>query len=113
MKQDLVLNTEINDDNKIYIDGQLIGELKGLKFLIEITSKTLDTDIKSIKKAARKGIEKELVLRVNQILNNNALRVNKENKIIWKNNPIARLKKGNDYLSPEIEIIADDSLNDE
>ncbi len=113
LKQDLVLNTEINDDNKIYIDGQLIGELKGLKFLIEITSKTLDTDIKSIKKAARKGIEKELVLRVNQILNNNALRVNKENKIIWKNNPIARLKKGNDYLSPEIEIIADDSLNDE
>ena len=36
-----------------------------------------------------------------------------ENKIIWKNNPIARLKKGNDYLNPEIEIIADDSLNDE
>ena len=41
LKQDLVLNTEINDDNKIYIDGQLIGELKGLKFLIEVTSKTL------------------------------------------------------------------------
>ena len=27
--------------------------------------------------------------------------------------PIARLKKGNDYLSPEIEIISDDSLNEE
>ena len=38
-------------NNKIRIDGQLIGELKGLKFLIELTSKTLDTDIKSIKKA--------------------------------------------------------------
>ena len=24
-----------------------------------------------------------------------------------------RLKKGNDYLNPEIEIIADESLNDE
>ena len=52
------MNTEINDENKIHIDGQLVGELKGLKFLIEVTSKTLDTDIKSIKKAARKGIEK-------------------------------------------------------
>ena len=35
-------------------------ELKGLKFLIEVTSKTLDTDIKSIKKAARRGIKEEL-----------------------------------------------------
>ena len=112
LKQDLILNTEINEDNKIYIDEQLIGELKGLKFLIEITSKTLDTDIKSIKKAARKGVEKELVKRVDSILNGSDLTINKESKIIWKNNPIARLKKGSNYLSPEIEIIADDSLNE-
>ena len=111
LKQDLILNTEINEENKIHIDGQLIGELKGLKFLIEITSKTLDTDIKSIKKAARKGIEEELIKRVNKILDKSEININNENKITWKNNPIARLKKGNDYLSPEIEIIADDSLN--
>ena len=112
LKQDLVLNTEINENDKIYIDGQLIGELKGLKFLIEITSKTLDTDIKSIKKAARKGVEKELIKRVENILSNTDLSVNNENKIIWKNNPIARLKKGSNYLNPEFDIIADDSLNE-
>ena len=113
LKQDLVLNTEINDENKIHIDGQLIGELKGLKFLIEVTSKTLDTDIKSIKKAARKGVEKELVKRVNDILNTSEIDINKEGKIIWKNNPIARLRKGNDYLNPDIEIISDDSLSED
>ena len=112
LKQDLVLNTEINEDDKIYIDGQLIGELKGLKFLIEVTSKTLDTDIKSIKKAARKGVEKELIKRVENILSNSDLSVNNENKIIWKNNPIARLKKGSNYLNPEFDIIADDSLDE-
>ncbi len=111
LKQDLVLNTEINDDNKIYIDGQLVGELKGLKFLIEITSKTLDTDIKSIRKAARKGVEKELVKRVEEILEKSEIDLNSD-KIIWRNNPIARLKKGNNYLNPEIDIIADESLND-
>ncbi len=113
LKQDLVLNTEINNDNKIYIDGQLIGELKGLKFLIEVTSKTLDTDIKSIKKAARKGVEKELVKRVDKILNEAKIEVSRDSKIIWKNNPIARLKKGSDYLNPDIDIIADDSLNED
>ena len=110
LKQDLILNTEINENNKIHIDGQLIGELKGLKFLIEVTPKTLDTDIKSIKKAARKGIEKELIKRVDEILTKGEISINNECEIIWKNNRIARLKKGNDYLSPEIDIIADDSL---
>ena len=113
LKQDLVLNTEINNENKIHIDGQLIGELKGLKFLIEVTSKTLDNDIKSIKKAARKGVEKELIKRVDEILSKAEIEISNESKIIWKNNPIARLRKGNNYLNPNIDIIADDSLSDE
>ena len=110
LKQDLVLKTEINEENKIFIDGQLIGELRGLKFLIELTSKTLDTDIKSIKKAARKGVKEELSKRVNQIIEKQELSINYDSKIIWKNNPIARLKKGHNYLNPEIEIIADEAI---
>jgi len=113
LKQDLVLNTEISEENKIHIDGQYIGELKGLKFLIEVTSKTLDTDIKSMKKAARKGVEKELIKRVDEILDKGEIKINNENKIIWKSYPIARLKKGNDYLNPEVDIICDDALNEE
>ena len=113
LKQDLILNTEINEENKIHIDGQRVGELKGLKFIIEVTSNTLDTDIKSIKKAARKGIEGELIKRVEEILTKKEVSINNQNQIIWKENAVARLKKGNDYLNPEIEIIADDSLNEE
>ena len=113
LKQDLVLQTEINDKNKIFIDGQLIGELKGLKFLIEVTSKTLDTDIKSIKKAARKGVEKELVKRVDEIISKSEIKIKNDVHIFWQDNPIARLKKGNDYLNPNFDIIADESLNEE
>jgi len=110
LKQDLILNTEINEDNKIYIDNQYIGELKGLKFIIELTSKTLETDIKSIKKAARKGVKDELNKRVNEIIEKRNLLINNDNKIIWKNNPIGILRKGYDYLSPTIEIIADETI---
>ena len=113
LKQDLILKTEINEENKIHIDGQLIGELKGLRFIIELTSKTLDTDIKSIKKAARKGIKEELDKRVNKIIEEQEIFIDKNSKILWKDNPIARLKKGNNYLKPEIEIIADESLETE
>jgi len=84
--------------------------LKGLKFLIELTSKTLDTDIKSIKKAARKGVKDELDKRVNKIIEIQDISIDGSSKIIWKGNPIGRLKKGNDYLNPEIEVIADEAL---
>ena len=113
LKQDLILNTEINENNKIFIDNQLIGELKGLKFLIELTSKTLDTDIKSIKKAARKGVKEELDKRIDDIIESQNIKIDHSCKIIWKGNPIGRLKKGNDYLSPEIDIIADESIEEE
>ena len=53
---------------KYILMDSLIGELKGLKFIVELTSKTLDTDIKSIKKAARKGIKEELDKRTNEII---------------------------------------------
>ena len=110
LKQDLILNTEINSENQIIIDGQLIGELKGLKFNIALTPKTLDSDIKSIKKATRKGINNELTKRVNEIIEKKEIELGEKNSIIWKGNSIARLKKGYDYLNPLIEIIADDSL---
>jgi len=112
LKQDLILDTKIDSNNKILINEQFIGELKGLKFIIAHTSKTLDTDIKSIKKAARKGVGEELEKRVNLVIESQDIHLDSNCKIIWKNNEIARLKKGNNYLNPEVTVLADDSLND-
>ena len=113
LKQDLILKTEINEENKIFIDGQLIGELKGLKFLIELTAKTLDTDIKSIKKAARKGVKEELDKRVTDIIEKKEVSIDLNSRFIWKGNPIGKLKKGYNYLNPDAEVIADESLEEE
>ena len=110
LKQDIILETEVGKDHKVLIDKQYIGELKGLKFIIDFTSKNLDVDLKSIKKAARKGVEEELIKRVNIIIKEKSLSIDHENKIIWQNNPIAKIKKGENYLTPDIEIIADEAL---
>ena len=113
LKQDVVLETAVSEDNKVMINKQYIGELKGLKFIIDFISKNLDVDLKSIKKAARKGVEEELVRRSNSIIKEKNLSINFENKIIWRGNPIAKIKKGDNYLTPNIEIITDDSLPEE
>ena len=109
LKQDLILDTKIDENDKLIINGHLIGELKGLKLALVVTSKSLDSDIKSIKKAARKAIKEELDKRVENIINSEDISV-ENNKIIWKNSPIAYLRRGNSYLNPEIDLISDDSL---
>ncbi len=110
LKQDMKLKTEINTKDELIIDGQLIGKLKGLKLNLEFTSGTLDTDVKSLKKAARQGISEELIGRVKEIIKNQEIEFSQNYKIIWKNHSIAKLRKGNNYLHPEIEIIADENL---
>ena len=100
----------MDDDDRVLIDKQYVGKLKGLKFIIDFSSKNLDVDLKSIKKAARKGVEKELIKRSKRIMQDENLSIDQDNKIIWLDNPIAKIKKGEDYLNPEIEIITDEAL---
>ena len=110
LKQDVLLETAVGEDNKVMINEQYVGELKGLKFIIDFNSKNLDVDLKSIKKAARRGVEKELTKRTKRITQGENLSIDNVNKIIWLGNPIAKIKKGENYLIPEIEIIADEAL---
>ena len=47
---------------------------------------------------------------MNKIIKDKKVILNEDHKIYWNENPIARIKKGENYLTPEVEIIADDSL---
>ena len=110
LKQDIDLKTEITDQKNVLIDGQYIGELKGLKLNLDLKIDSLDTDIKSLKKASRQGVGPELVKRVNQIINSDILKLKEDFKIYWGNDPIAYLTPGKNYLEPNLNLIADDIL---
>ena len=110
LKQDIDLKTEITDQKNVLIDGQYIGELKGLKLNLDLKIDSLDTDIKSLKKASRQGVGPVLVKRINQIINSNILKLKEDFKIYWENDPIAYLTPGKNYLEPNLNLIADDIL---
>ena len=110
LKQDIDLKTEITDQKNVLIDGQYIGELKGLKLNLDLKIDSLDTDIKSLKKASRQGVGPELIKRINQIINSNILKLKEDFKIYWGNDPIAYLTPGKNYLEPNLNLIADDIL---
>jgi len=98
LKQDMTFDTEIIEDNKVIINNQFIGKLKGLKLELDLKVDTLDTDIKSLKKAARQSIGPELKKRIKQIIDTSLLEIKDDFKIYWGKFPIAKLLPGKDYI---------------
>lgn len=111
LKQDALFNTKIIDNRKVVIDDQFIGELKGLKLDLDLKVGALDTDIKSLKKAARQSISPELQNRIKKIINNDLIELKEDFKIYWGEFPIAKLLPGKDYLKPEFNLIIDDMID--
>ena len=110
LKQDSIFVTNIIDDQKVIIDDQFIGNLKGLKLELDLKTGTLDTDIKSLKKAARQSIGPEFEKRINKIINTSLIDLKDDFKIYWEEFPIAKLEPGKDYLKPAISLIVDEMI---
>ena len=60
LKQDMEFKTKILDNNEVLIDDQFIGKINGLKLELDLKKGALETDIKSLKKAAEQAIGPEL-----------------------------------------------------
>jgi ATP-dependent RNA helicase SUPV3L1/SUV3 len=110
LKQDMDFKTEIMKDDKVIIDQQFIGSLKGLKFELDLKTGALETDIKSLKKAARLTVGPELKRRIQTIIDTGLVEIKDDFKIYWRNFPIAKLEPGKNYLNPELYLIVDDIL---
>ena len=70
----------------------------------------MDTDIKSLKKAARQSISPELQNRIKEIISTGLIDLKDDFKIYWKEFPIAKLLPGKDYLKPEFNLIIDEMV---
>ena len=110
LKQEMDFDTKILENNDVIIDKQFIGKIKGLKLELDLKKGALETDIKSLKKAARQTIGPELEKRIQTIIDTGLIDLKDDFKIYWKNFSIAKLIPGKDYLNPIFELIVDDIL---
>ncbi len=113
LKQDIVLRTEIKNENEVVIDGQYIGKLRGLKLDLDLKSGSLKNDIKSLKKAATYAIAPELMRRVNNIIKSEIFNISDDHNIYWMDNPIAYISPGKNYLNPKLELLLDEAIDSE
>ena len=110
LKQNMEFKTEILENNNVMIDDQFIGKMNGLKLELDLKKGALETDIKSLKKAARQTIGPELEKRIQIIIDTGLIELKNDFKIYWNNFPIAKLATGNDYLNPNFDLIIDDII---
>ena len=97
LKQDITFHTKIENEEKVLINNQYIGTLKALKLDLDLKTGALETDIKSLKKAARQNVGPEINKRINDIINNQLIELKDDFKIYWGKFPIAKLLPGVDY----------------
>ncbi|MDC3006745.1 DEAD/DEAH box helicase [Candidatus Pelagibacter sp.] len=110
LKQDMEFDTKILENNEVMIDNQFIGKINGLKLELDLKKGALETDIKSLKKAARKTVGPELERRIQIIIDTSSVELNDDFRIYWNKYAIAKLTPGKDYLNPNFELIVDDIL---
>ncbi len=111
LKQDITFHTKIENEEKVLINNQYIGTLKALKLDLDLKTGALETDIKSLKKAARQNVGPEINKRINNIINNQLIELKDDFKIYWGKFPIAKLLPGVDYLNPAISLVIDDMID--
>jgi len=110
LKQEMNFDTKISENNEVIIDNQFIGKLNGLKLELDLKKGALETDIKSLKKAARQTVGPELEKRIQIIIDTGLIELREDSKIYWNNSSICRLSSGKDYLNPNLELMVDDIL---
>ncbi len=106
-------DTKILENNEVMIDDQFIGKINGLKLELDLKKGALETDIKSLKKAARQTVGPELKKRVQKVIDTGLVELDDDFKIYWNNSPIGKLIPGKDYLNPGLELIVDDILDND
>ena len=110
LKQDMEFDTKILENNEVIVEGQFIGKINGLKLELDLKKGALETDIKSLKKAARQTVSPELEKRIHNIIETGLIDLQDDFKIYWNKSSIGRLIPGRDYLNPKIDLIVDDIL---
>ena len=111
LKQDMEFNTKISENNDVMIDNQFIGKINGLKLELDLKKGALETDIKSLKKAARQTVGPELEKRIRTIIETSLIELSDDFKIYWNKSSIGKLISGRDYLNPKIELLVDDIID--
>ncbi len=104
------LTADVGDDGAIHVESHYVGRLKGFHFIPDSRSDGIHG--KAARHAAAQILGKELSMRVRRVVaaKNNAFKLQRNGRVTWLEQDIARIEPGEDALKPQIVVIADEHL---
>lgn len=105
LRKEDALVSEIDTGGEVTVEGHVVGRLKGLTFEPASTARTLEG--KAVRGAAASALKPILTKRLNDIVTSAdiAFQLSEAGAVLYRNEAVARLVKGSDWLTPRAELM--------
>lgn len=113
LKDNEALMAAINQEGEVTVEGEFVGRLNGFCFVPDPRVQASNAlEGKALRAAATKALEPEIVVRAAALVaaNDADIELRSDGTIWWQNGLIARLLKGDEVLSPKIELLTDNLM---
>ncbi|MEC7721381.1 MAG: helicase-related protein, partial [Pseudomonadota bacterium] len=101
---------EIDSMGDVHVEGEYAGRIEGLQFTKD--NRMTNSPPRSVRAAIEKVVGQELRNRASELAAcpDDELKLNEQGEIFWRQSCIAKLVAGRNLLTPEIKLLADESL---
>ena len=112
MKEGRELNSFVDADGSVLVEGHYVGCMAGLRFVADAAS-SAGAAAKAAAGAALGALKGEIRARVRRLEDepDRAFSVTPEARLVWRDHPVAQLIPGPELLGPRVEPMAGDHLD--
>ena len=110
MRDKEALAADIAEDGAIMVENHFVGRIRGFLFTPDPQAEGIHG--KAARTAAAHVLTKELGMRVRRVAaaKNDAFKLTRQGKVLWRGEEIARLEPGEDPLKPQVVVLVDEHL---
>nr|WP_245930970.1 helicase-related protein [Methylobacterium radiodurans] len=110
LRENTMLEAQITADGDVTVEGQHVGHLHGFLFVPDASAE--GQEAKTLRSAAEKALSGEIEARAERFsaAADAALVLSHDGTIRWTGAPVAKLAPGDKLFSPQIRLLADESL---
>ena len=106
------LTADIAEDGAITVESHFVGRLKGFSFTLDSAEEGIHG--KATRQAATQVLTRELGMRARRVAaaGNDAFKVTRDARILWRDDEIGRLEAAEDPLAPTVALVVDENLSE-
>lgn len=116
LQQQEDLNAAVGGDGDVTVEDEYVGKLSGFHFVPDprAFSGEEGLSLKTLRQVASQALSTEIMVRVARLSNvpDTAIQLTENGKLWWESSPVAQLLPGPDALSPTVQVICDDIVDE-